>query len=94
MNTGRFGFSGTDRNLADACSRINTEGYASSIGLTHVAAITRVILYSLDPVDIDSPYTDNYLQCCCDFSGIFRMLQKKRQIPKHWMDVRITQGVD
>ncbi|GKT61279.1 hypothetical protein ColTof4_01365 [Colletotrichum tofieldiae] len=67
--------------------RVNTEGYASSLGLTHVAAITRVILYRLDPTDIDSPYIDEKLQACCDFVGIFRALQKKRQIPKHWGDM-------
>ncbi|EXK77153.1 hypothetical protein FOQG_18130 [Fusarium oxysporum f. sp. raphani 54005] len=67
--------------------RVNTEGYASSLGLTHVAAITRVILYRLDPADIDSPYIDEKLQACCDFVGIFRALQKKRQIPKHWGDM-------
>ncbi|KAM0203947.1 hypothetical protein ACHAQD_007349 [Fusarium lateritium] len=67
--------------------RANTEGYASSLGLTHVAAITRVILYRLHPADIDSPYIDKKLQACCDFVGIFRALQKKRQIPKHWGDM-------
>ncbi|EEU33727.1 uncharacterized protein NECHADRAFT_89214 [Fusarium vanettenii 77-13-4] len=70
--------------------RVNTDGYASSLGLTHVAAITRVILYRLDPADIDSPYIDEKLQACCDFVGTFRALQKKRQIPKHWGDVRVT----
>lgn len=69
-------------------SRVNTEGYASSLGLTHVAAITRVILYRLDPADMESSYADEKLQACCDFAGIFRALQKKRQIPKHWGDVR------
>ncbi|KAH7086154.1 hypothetical protein FB567DRAFT_63370 [Paraphoma chrysanthemicola] len=67
--------------------RANTQGYASSIGLNHVAASTRVILYRLDPADIASPQTDEYLQSCCDFSGIFRALQKKREIPKHWIDM-------
>lgn len=68
-------------------SLANTEGYASSLGLTHVAAITWVMFYRLDPDDINSPYTDEYLQSCCDHGGIFRSLQKKRQIPKHWLDV-------
>ncbi|KAG4433625.1 hypothetical protein IFR05_010901 [Cadophora sp. M221] len=67
--------------------RVNTEGYASSLGLTHVAAITRVILYRLEPADINSSYTDKYLQSCCDAGDIFRALQKKRQIPKHWVDM-------
>ncbi|KAM0234320.1 hypothetical protein ACHAP5_010134 [Fusarium lateritium] len=67
--------------------RANTEGYASSLGLTHVAAITRVILYRLHPADIDPPYIDKKLHACCDFVGIFRALQKKRQIPKHWGDM-------
>ncbi|KAH9208009.1 hypothetical protein DL95DRAFT_428864 [Leptodontidium sp. 2 PMI_412] len=75
--------------------RVNTEGYASSLGLDHVAAITRAILYRLDPADINSPYTDEYLQSCCDVGGLFRALQKKRQIPKHWIDVLlIPKNVD
>jgi len=67
--------------------RVNTQGYASYLGLNHVAAITRVILYRLDPADINSPYTEEYLQSCCDVGGLFRALQKKRQIPKHWIDM-------
>jgi hypothetical protein len=79
---------------AEISSRANTQGYASSIGLAHLAACTRVILYRLDPADINSPYTDEYLESCCDFSGIFRALQKKRQIPKHWVDVRsVSRGL-
>ncbi|KAF9879262.1 hypothetical protein CkaCkLH20_03495 [Colletotrichum karsti] len=74
----------------DGQIRVNTEGYASSLGLMHVAAITRVILYRLDPADINSPYTEEYLQSCCDLVGIFRALQKKRQIPKHWIDMLFT----
>ncbi|KAH6697634.1 hypothetical protein F5X68DRAFT_257763 [Plectosphaerella plurivora] len=67
--------------------RVNTEGYASSLGLIHVAAITRVILYRMDPADMGSLFVDEKLQACCDFVGIFRALQKKRQIPKHWGDM-------
>jgi hypothetical protein len=69
-------------------SRVNTEGYASSLGLTHVAVITRVILCRLDPADMDSSHVEEKLQACCNFAGKFRALQKKRQIPKHWGDVR------
>ncbi|KAF6830344.1 hypothetical protein CPLU01_07399 [Colletotrichum plurivorum] len=70
--------------------RPNTKGYASSLGLSHVAAISRVILYRLDHADMDSPYVEEKLEACCEFVGIFRALQKKRQIPKHWVDMLFT----
>lgn len=69
-------------------SRPNTEGHASPLGLTHVADITRVFLYSSVKADINSALTDELLQACCDTCTGFRALQKKRQIPKHWIDVR------
>ncbi|KAF6827862.1 hypothetical protein CMUS01_08808 [Colletotrichum musicola] len=39
---------------------------------------------------MDSPYVDEELEACCEFVGIFRALQKKRQIPKHWVDMLFT----
>ncbi|KIV89630.1 hypothetical protein PV10_07016 [Exophiala mesophila] len=77
----------SQRDKMYAYGRPNTEGHASPLGLTHVADITRVFLYSSVKADINSPLTDELLQACCDTCTGFRALQKKRQIPKHWIDM-------
>ena len=72
---------------AHIISQPNTDGFSSHLGLKHVENITHVLLYSSVDTSITSPIIDDLLNACCQASTTFRTLQKKRQIPKPWIDV-------
>ncbi|KAH7121800.1 hypothetical protein B0J13DRAFT_628936 [Dactylonectria estremocensis] len=65
----------------------NSEGHASPLGMTYVAHMTRVVLYSSVPFETASETADKLLQACCDSCTTFRALQKRKHLPKHWFDM-------
>ncbi|KAH7241278.1 hypothetical protein BKA59DRAFT_400639 [Fusarium tricinctum] len=64
--------------------------HASPLGVVYVAHMTRVVLYSSVPIETTPEITDELLQACCDACATFRVLQKRKHLPKHWFDVGVT----